>query len=231
MTSSESSQNLERCKLKIEQLNTILPSTIDYRDISLKAKIPFIVLGYSGALLHRVAELADSSVELYGKPKRTISAILLARAVMETTAMLYVLHRRVAEAVTKRSTSELREYLDTNIFGWRTEGEDNLPKMPNILGAIDQVDKHLLEGRYRRTYEGLSEYCHPNCAGVHMAYVKLDKINRRAHVGAEFTKIDTEAQLGALLSCLHIATDAYEKIAGLMKEFIGVCEYEIANKT
>ncbi len=231
MTNSETNQNLEKCKVKLKQLNSKLPSTIDYRDVSLKAKIPFIVLGYSGALLHRIAELASSSVELYERPKKAISAVLLVRAVMETTAMLYSLHRKLAETIENKNTNELKEYLDTNIFGWRTEAEDDLPKMPNILGPIDQIDKYLLEGKYRKAYEGLSEYCHPNCAGVHMAYVKLDKVNRRAHIGAEFTEIDSESQLGVLLSTLEICCEEYSKISGLMKEFISVCENEIASKT
>jgi hypothetical protein len=229
MKNSKFEQNLNNCKQKLAELNSILPSEIDYRNISLKAKIPFVVLGYRGALIHRVTELAGSSIDLFEKPKSAISAILLTRAVMETTAMLFVLHKRLNESLNMKNTDDLKKYLDKNIFGWRTEANDDLPKMPNILGAIDQVDNYL-DGKFRAAYEGLSEYCHPNCAGVHLAYIKLDKINRRADIGAEFTALETEAKLGILLISLEIFIEKYKQISNKMEEFINVCEYEIENK-
>lgn len=226
MKTLDENSNLSKCLEKVASFKACLPSRVDPASISHKAKIPFSVLTYREALLHRVTELADSAIELFCVPSKAISAIILTRAVHETIALLYVLHFKITKVLSYKELGDFHEYLMTNTFGYRTDGKDDLPTMPNILGAIDKVDK-VLEGSFRKAYESLSEYCHPNCAGVHSAYVKIDKENIWADIGSTHTRESVDPIVGTLLSSLEMFENYYNEISSMMIDFIEICENDL----
>lgn len=221
--------NLYQCIEKVKSFKSCLPDRVDPANICHKAKIPFNVLTYRESLLHRITELADSATEMFSKKDKAVSAIILTRAAQETFALLYVLHLNMSKVINSKQLDEFHDYLLTNTFGYRTEGDDNLPTMPNILGAIDKVDK-TLGGHFRRSYESLSEYCHPNCAGVHSSYVKVDKENIWADIGSTHTRESVEPLIGNLLATLELFELYYNKISPIMPEFISICENDIKHK-
>lgn len=216
---------LELCQGKVDDFKASLPRVVDPAEISLKAKIPFKAITYREALLHRITELSDTSINLYKDKEKTISFMIIARSVHETFSLLYMLHKNMTEAIETKSVIKFDEYIMTNTFGYRMKGNDNLPQMPNILKAIDQVDK-ILDGAFRRTYESMSEFCHPNCAGVHSAYVKIDKENFLAYIGADKTQKSVDAYMGSLFATLEMFEHYYNQISKLMDEFIDICESE-----
>ena len=55
--SAPEEEMFDKCFEKVKSFKASLPETVDPRDISLKAKIPFKALVYREALLHRVTEL------------------------------------------------------------------------------------------------------------------------------------------------------------------------------
>ncbi len=230
METLDKNSNLSKCLEKVADFKACLPNRVDPASISHKAKIPFNVLTYRESLLHRMTELSDSATELYCVPNKAISAIILTRAAQETFALLYVLHLKVTEVVNTKKSDGFHEYLMTNTFGYRTDGDDDLPTMPNILGAIDKVDK-TLGGHFRRSYESLSEYCHPNCAGVHSSFVKIDKENIWADIGSTHTRESVDPIVGTLLASLELFEHYYNKMSPMMNEFIDICENDIKNQT
>ncbi len=226
METLDKNSNLSECLEKVASFKDSLPSRVDPASISHKAKIPFNVLTYRESLLHRVTELADSATELFCLPNKAISGIILTRAVQETMALLYVLHLKITKVISSKNLGDFHEYLMTNTFGYRTDGDDDLPTIPNILGAIDKVDK-VLEGSFRKSYESLSEYCHPNCAGVHSSYVKIDKENVWADIGSTHTSKSVEPIIGTLLASLELFEHYYNQISPMMNEFIEICENDL----
>ena len=230
MEALDENSNLSKCIEKVAEFKACLPDRVDFASISHKAKIPFDVLTYRESLLHRITELSDSATELYCLSNKAISAIVLTRAAQETFALLYVLHQKVAEVVKTKELDGFHEYLMTNTFGYRTKGDDKLPTMPNILGAIDKVDK-TLGGHFRSSYESLSEYCHPNCDVVHSSYVKIDIENIWADIGTTHTVESIDPIVGTLLASLELFELYYNKMSPIMNDFIDVCEDDIKNKT
>ena len=230
MTDSDQEDNFSKCFEKISAFKESLPSRVDPAQISVKAKIPFKAISFREALIHRVTELSDSAFTFLTMEGKAVSGFILTRAVYETMALLFVLHTNIKRVVDSKAVGDFDEYIMTHTFGWRKEGEDNLPTMPNILGAIDKVDK-FLDGHFRREYEAISEYCHPNCAGVHSSYVKIDKENIYADIGSQFTKTETMHAAGTLLSTLEMFEYFYNEISGLMADFVSICEGELDAKT
>ena len=222
---------LSRCKDKVASFKASLPIRVDPNAISYKAKIPFKAVTYREALFYRATELAESATELYSYPDKVVSAFILTRAIYETTALLVVLHSKISAVVASKSVGDFDEYIMTNTYGWKLKVDDNLPTIPTILNAIDKADKVLgVGGLIRESYENISEYCHPNYAGVKGAYVKFDKDNDWADMGVTFTNIDAEPVIGTLLSDLEIFELYYNKISSLMNDFVDVCENEIESR-
>tara|TARA_R110001592_G_scaffold353288_1_gene652025 strand:+ start:1037 stop:1717 length:681 start_codon:yes stop_codon:yes gene_type:complete len=219
------SEDFKKCCEKIQSFKTSLPSVVDPASISHTAKIPFKVITYREALLHRMTELSDTAIELYKADNKAISFMLITRAAHETFSLLYVLNKKVIGVVKDNSIGDFDNYIMTHTFGYRMKENDNLPTMPNILKSIDKVDK-VLEGSFRRTYEALSEYCHPNCSGVHQAYVKIDKEQVLAYIGSEYTNLPQEAYVGTLYASLMMFEEYYNDISKYMPDFIAVCESE-----
>ncbi len=230
MDSPDKSKKLFKCLDKVASFKSSLPRRVDPAEFSPKAKTPFSVLTYREGLLHRVTELADNAAELYRTPAKAISAIILTRAAQETFALLYVLNSKMETVISTEKLGDFHMYLMTNTFGYRIESDDDLPVMPNILGAIDKVDK-VMDGSFRKSYESLSEYCHPNCAGVHSAYVKIDKENIWADIGSTFTEESVETKIGVLLGTLELFEHYYNEVSSKMSEFIKICESELESKT
>lgn len=230
MKDSDQEDNFSKCLEKISAFKESLPSRVDPASISKKAKIPFKAISFREALFHRITELADSAFYFLTAEGKAVSGFILTRAAYETMALLFVLHTNIKKVIDSKSIGDFDDYIMTHTFGWRKEGVDDLPTMPNILGAIDKVDK-FLDGHFRREYEAISEYCHPNCAGVHSSYVKIDKENIHADIGSQFTKTETISAAGTLFSTLEMFEIFYNEISALMPDFVSICEGELEAKT
>ncbi len=105
--------------------------------------------------------------------KRWIPAAVLTRAIAEPIAVLHSLLRNVDKAIDAKDYTNLAEFLRRTMVGSRTDPE--LPQMVNVLTMIDKVDEDFQ--RFRKSYDDLSEYAHPNWCGVLGAFSKLDREN------------------------------------------------------
>lgn len=120
------------------------------------------------ALLYRFIELAETTIILF-RANHLVSAIISARSVQETLAMMWFVNDKLKSLSITEDLSTFLKKMDRLSFGW--SGDDQFPEKINILTCIDSVDK-IMEGSFRKNYDFLSEFAHPNYSGVIGAYTK-----------------------------------------------------------
>lgn len=86
-----------------------LPRQIDPVAMS-RSKLPFKAASYRETLIWRVTELGRSAVENF-KLDRVAAAVLLTRAVVETTAALWFLRKKITTAVKAGALGDIDTYL------------------------------------------------------------------------------------------------------------------------
>lgn len=186
--------------------------------LTLKSKTPFKALVLREALIHRVSSLADGALSEF-EAGRWVSGTVLVRAVVETAAVLHSLKLCVARAVQNRNDDDLTEFLRRTMVASRSE--TLLPEAISILTLIDKVDKEFVG--FRRSYDQLSEYAHPNWCGVLGAFHEIDVDTHIASFDAfdrpEVRVGNLAALGGALVVARAVYDDCAEKIAQLNEAF------------
>ena len=132
------------------------------------------------SIFKRMCELAKGAQDECLKDRK-VSAILLARGLMETEAFFSYFLNKIKLRVENNKSNELNEFLTIALLGARSPmavEEFKRPKAINVLTCIDFVDKSIPQ--YRAQYDFLSEFSHPNSAGLNLMYCKIDKENAEA---------------------------------------------------
>ena len=140
-----------------------------------RSKIAWKLATYQHALLHRLVALMDG-VAVAWNNRCTLSAMLTARALMETFAVMAEFERRATGLLKEENLGGLDALAQNGIFASRDE--DWIKENPgtaaiSILTYIDKFDKRA-EG-FRGLYDILSERCHPNSLGHNFMFSKLDR--------------------------------------------------------
>ena len=118
------------------------------------------------AAFYRFIELIESSYTLY-KSGLLVGSVVTGRAAQETLAVIWFVNSKLEHLSKTKELSHFTETMRRLILGWSNDEE--FPEKINVLKCIDAVDKDL-EGKFRRHYEMLSEYAHPNYSGTFGAY-------------------------------------------------------------
>ena len=210
--------SLQEARSFVEAVAGSLPDRIQVAALTLKSKIPFKALSVRETLLHRVHALASAAVELF-EGNRVIPAVILARAVVESTAVMFTLHERTTRFLQDLKINELDDFLMRNLVGAR-----NNPDMPtsiNILTLVDRVEKAV--PGFRSSYDSLCECAHPNWAGTLGAYGAIDPEKYELKLGpsgrtAAFS-IGVHALSGALMLFHHYYNDSAELMLKLNDHF------------
>lgn len=194
---------IEDVKQVADSFRESLPGEVAAGGLTLKSKTPFKALVLRESLIHRISSLADGAISEFDAG-RWVAATILVRAVVETTALLFSLDRRVGRALSAKSDDELTEFLRRTMVSSRSE--PNLPEAINVLNFIDSVEKSF--PGFRRQYDELSEYAHPNWCGVLGAFSEL---NREAHVVTfkAFDRGPARTNIAGLMSALVVAESVY----------------------
>lgn len=125
-------------------------------------------------------------------------------------------------AVESHEIGDIDNYLMRLLMGSRNNPE--LPQPINVMTFVDHVEKDI-EG-FRQQYDGLSEFAHPNWAGISLLYARPDSVNRWTDFGANIRGTDNPRLIGVvnLSVALAMFERSYGKIADLMPGFISLCE-------
>ena len=201
------------------------------RDVSPLAKLPFKTRTVIQSALRRNCELRDSFVLAFNQ-KLYAPLFILARASIETGALAWDVWRGTESLVDLDETSGLVEFdarVVSILLGSRTgsgAGDPDEYRAPNVLTIIDRLSKGDVP-RLRDTYNELSEYAHPNYAGLLEAYTTSDPLNRQ--VIFDDTPFELLPELvGAALHSLGVGLGltvlAMENYESRMTDFAVLCE-------
>jgi len=212
---------MDEIQERLKLLESSLPRRVDAMAVSPTAKIPFKALLYREALIWRMAELGRSALESFENDKLA-TAILLTRAAVETSAALSYLCAKVDAAVQSGTVGDTDEYLMKLTMGSRRDPA--MPKAISVLTFVDHVEKEI-EG-FRKQYDALSEFAHPNWAGTALLYSKPDPANLWTDFGANIRAAESTKYVGVLnLSVVLMFFErSYNRVADLMPAFITLCE-------
>jgi hypothetical protein len=168
-TVAEDEQNLKEAKECAERLTALRPKSVQASEFSKKWKVPFKAAMIRELLLYRATDLAGASIGFF-EQKRIVPAAILTRQIVETFAVLFVFDERLERFIKDKSKNvdELDDFLMCSLMGSKNKPFPGLPEAVNILNRIDRVDK--TAPGFRDNYDALSEYVHPNWAGVLGAY-------------------------------------------------------------
>jgi hypothetical protein len=215
---------------RIEVLESNLPASVDAMAVSRTSKLPFKVLLYREALVWRMAELARGAFDNFGTDN-LVSAIVLARAAVETTAALWYLFATVATAVKSNDVGNIDEYLMKLNMGMATGAptEVVMPRPVRVHKFLERVEKDI--PGFNHQYGILCEYAHPNWRGTALVYSKSDMENRVTYFGKNMRQADNTKLIGAsnLSVALLMFERSYNRIAEILPAFIKLCEDRLAN--
>ena len=130
------------------------------------------------AFLHRAIGLAHG-VALAWNAGNSLTAILAARALIETIVLVEDLYGKMDAFLKAENLTGINQLTDTQTFA--TRDAEWLAQHPesqatNILTLIDKFDKRTFPGA-RAHYDSLSERCHPNSRGHFGMFASLDCSN------------------------------------------------------
>lgn len=224
MTTNTLEDLLQETKGRLDNLLSSAPKSVHPLDISPTAKTPYKIIIYREGVYLRVLELANSAFLAFQRID-IVTGILLTRSVIETVAALWYTKNLLNKPVNDDTDSKVMQLLS---------GHRNKPDMPqavNVLSFLDAIEKEI-KG-IKDAYNLMSEYAHPNWAGVMLLYSKPDPITYITYFGKNIRDPNPPALMG--LDCLIGALEMFEYIYNLvgdfLPQFIANCENHLAQKS
>jgi hypothetical protein len=215
-------------KQYIDALKQSLVNRIDPLQISTIAKIPYKALEVRECLAHRCADIGEAIVKTY-EADLFVSSLILCRALQETVALLWYTANACKRYVENNGTSELDPTLMRVLLGFkdRDEGQENLPNALNIMTAIDRVERDI--SGFRKNYDMLSEYAHPNWSGVLGMFAETDHDNIIVDLGLNIKSKEHAKRMISIsfTTNLEILEVAYNKFAQFLPNLVQLCERQI----
>lgn len=212
---------LAEADARLSLLEGARPKSVDGFALSSISKLPFKALRYRESLLWRIVQLGRGAFESFASSKLA-SAILLTRAVTETSAALWYLSVKLKAAVEAKELGTIDDSLVKLLMGSRTDAA--LPQAISVLTFIAHVEKDL-EG-FTEQYNRMSEFAHPNWAGTTLLFSKVDESGTIADFGENIRGGDTAKITGAVNLSVSLAMfeSSYNSITDLMPAFVVLCE-------
>ena len=166
---------VEELNASLDRLNTLRAVEINVAGPFLRSKIAWKLAVYQHALLHRIVALMDGEAVAWNNGC-TLSAILSARALMETIAVMAGFEDRVAALLAREDLGGLNAFAQNGTFASRDpEWIKEFPetKAINAVTHVEKFDKRA--PGFKGHYDILSERCHPNSLGHNFMFSKLDR--------------------------------------------------------
>jgi hypothetical protein len=203
----------------LADVQSLLPTKVEGRALSAKAKIPFKAECCRAALIWRVEELGRCACDSSEKGD-IVAAMVLSRSAIETACALWHLKELVERQIENGVQLDLDDSIMRLLVGSKIPGGE--VKAVNVLSFIDRVEKSL---PIRRLYDGLSEFAHPNFDGAGGAFSKIDRATDVVHFGRGITRVDHRRLIfPAIFVALSLAQYSYKAISDRMPEFVKECE-------
>jgi hypothetical protein len=184
----------------------------------LRSKIAWKLATYQHALLHRLVALMDGAAVAWNNGC-TLSAMLSARALMETFAVMAELERRVAHLLKEEDLGGLDALAQNGIFAsrdpdWTKENPET--QAVNVLTCIDRLERRC-EG-FRCHYDMLSERCHPNSLGHNFMFSELDRTDGTVRYFDEREPARNGQMIAAALAPLPLVESMMARLDALIEK-------------
>jgi hypothetical protein len=150
--------------------------------------------------------------------------MLLTRAAVETAAALWYLSTKIKAALKAEEIGDIDQYLMSLSLGSKAENREGLPKAINVITFVNYVEKEV-EG-FRRHYDELSEYAHPNYLGTTGLYSRRHVENTTVSYGENPRASNAARTIGVinLSVALMMFEHTYNSLEKLMPDFVTLCE-------
>src|SRR6185295_9360344 len=152
----------------VSDFKETLPPKVVAAPQGIPPQFPFKVLSLREPMLCRIVDLVEASLQLC-KANKGMGAAILARAVLEATAVLFALAEGVEGIANGEDVAAFEERLIAMLVG--SKNQETPVQATNILTHMKKMDK-TFEGIFGH-YELLSELAHPNFSGVLRSYGQL----------------------------------------------------------
>jgi len=190
---------LEDLRSAASALQSSLPASVHAGGLTVKSKLPFKVVALREVIIHRMAALATSAVLLLDA-NQPLSAAILARAALETTALLHGLSQALERFLVTKDAVVLDEFLMKGLVG--TRWKDAPVQATNVLTLVDRLEKEM--PGFREVYDELCEYAHPNWSGLAGAFSKTKPEDKFEVLFGPSMRSDARAtSIGLLFISLH----------------------------
>jgi hypothetical protein len=173
------------------------------------------------AAMYRFIELAESSFQLYNA-NLLIGAVVSARAAQETLAVIWFISSKLEYLAKTKDIAHFTEIMYRLILGWSNDSE--FPEKINVFKCIDSVDKSL-EGEFRKHYEELCEYAHPNYSGTFGAYAAPNHETLEVVFG-DYPRSKKELKTyieSTLTICIFLLNSVQEEYEEVINSALNVC--------
>lgn len=196
-------------------------TNIEPLETHLVYRVAFNTDSHREAVFHRFIELIESTYILF-KEKKLIGAIVNARSAQETLSVLWFINSKLN---TLSNTKDLSHYLETmNRLSFGFAGDEKFPEKINILTCINAVDKNIDIG-FRRNYDILSEYAHPNYSGTLGTYTKPNDEAKTTEVGSYPRSTNHLESIieSTLIVCISLLSPLHDEYSDLLNKLTDLC--------
>jgi hypothetical protein len=170
------------------------------------------------ALRYRLCALAEGAICLWNA-HNSVSAVVLARAVVETTALIIDFERKLKRHLAARDLASINKLADKTTFSSRQEafegGKGDRFESTNILTQLDVLGKRLT--RIMDLYHQLSDIAHPNGNGHYFYFGSLNA-DTGEYALSEASALRTLSLVHAGCGTLMLASSALDKIVAAIPE-------------
>jgi len=173
----------------------------------------------AAALLWRAEELGRSARDLLNG-RDAGSALVLARALVETAAALWYL-MRLLERNAGGIEPDCGDKVARLLVG--SKGDDEMPDAINVLTMLGHAEKDVPQ--VKAAYAALCEFAHPNWAGTGLVYSWIDADARTTHFGTLHRGhgLARERCAAVLVPVLAMARAGYGRLVAALPAFAAAC--------
>lgn len=197
---------------------------IDNFKYSRKSKIPMKIHIYIEAMNLRTIDFSEAALILL-QANYIVPSMTLIRSVFENVAQFYSISKTIERVVkTNKFENEIDEKITKVLLGTRYDDEY---KAVNILTQIERINEDF--NGFRKFYESLCEFTHPNWDGVAGSYseLKIDFRNTEIKRQINLDNPLLDWLKACLKFCLSIHKNHFIQTNTILPIFSKICEGEL----
>lgn len=213
--------SIQLAERMVSRLKGTLPPKVEPAPQGIPPEFPFKVLSLREPLLYRIVDLVEASIQLC-KADKGMGAAILARAVLEATALLFALAEMAEAVMAGENLDTFDGRLNAMLVGSRNQRTP--VEAINILTHIKKMDKSF-EGLLEH-YDLLSEIAHPNFAGVLGSYGRAGSVKFELIVGPRdrLKSIVGQVVVPTLCLCLVASGSFSDRVSTVLGRFFSMHE-------